>query len=89
MITVNYKAIQRILNEIMKANKIKNKSQLLVRLSIQMNISFQRCWSLIEKKKINNISQLNKLSSALGVPVSELIVIEEPKEEYVPIKQIH
>lgn len=89
MITVNYKNIQKILNNIMKENKLKNKSQVLVRLSLQMEISFQRCWSLIEKQNIKNISQLNKLSAALGVPVSELIIIEEPKaEDYIPITQI-
>lgn len=85
MLSVNYKAINSILEDRMKENKIKNKSQMLVRLSVDMEVSFQRCWTLIEKKKINNIKQLNALAKALGVDVVEIITIE-PR---VPITLIH
>lgn len=89
MITVNYEAINKILDDLMKNKTIKNKSQLFQRLAIEMNISLQQCWRLIEKQTINNITQINKLALALGVDVMEIITIEPKDEQHIPIAQIY
>ncbi|MBD3107183.1 helix-turn-helix domain-containing protein [Bacillus sp. AGMB 02131] len=89
MITVNYKAINQLLDRTLKEKNYKNRTQLFQILAFKMNISHQHCWRLITKREIHSIHQLNALADALGVDVNDLISIEISEDNHMPIVQIY
>jgi len=88
MINVNYKAINKLLDKKMKAEKIKNRSSLFVKVASEMGMSYQHCWALIDKQKVNTIKQVNLIASVFGVDVMDIITIN-PVTERPIISQIH
>lgn len=87
MISVNYDAIENIINELVKTKQYKNRSQVYQMIAFELNVSSQQIWRLIERKQLNKFKQINDLAKTLEVDVMELITIG--RSDYVPVTEIH